>query len=121
MTPQPYLSENGIKIFDEILNFVKTKGIEEQIDSFQLSMLANAFDLHERASVVMNNSEGGFTQITKNEYSQIRAEFIVWQKTGDYINKNADKFGLNPPAREKIKGIASNKQAEKRPTLSVYK
>jgi len=111
MKPLHYLTDNGNRIFKQILNAIP-RGISKDIDTYELSMLANAFDLHERASVVMNHEEGGFVQTTKNNYSQIKAEFTVWQKTGDFINKHSSNFGLNPASREKIK-IFAKKEVKK--------
>lgn len=110
MKPQPYLQERGKEIFNEILKHVKDKKLDENIDSYELSMLANAFDMHEQACEKMK--EDGATQITANGYSQIRAEFTMWQKTADYITKHSDKFGLNPAAREKIKAFAKKEEKQ---------
>lgn len=110
MKPQPYLTENGEAIFNFIVtNHLKNIGVMDA-DSFMLSALSNAFDLHERAGYVMNNSEGGFCQTTKNNYSQVRAEFTVWQKTLEMINKLSPAFGIGPASREKIKAFAETKE-----------
>ena len=76
-------------------------------------MLANAFDLHERVAIGMNENEKAYCSVSKNGYSQISAEFTVWQKTGDFINKHSGNFGLNPAAREKIKIFAKKEVKEK--------
>ena len=112
MKPQAYLTDRGVEIFEEILKYIQEKKLDENIDSFELSMLANAFDMHEQACEKMKDE--GFTQITANGYSQIRAEFTAWQKTGDYITKHSDKFGLNPAAREKVKAFAKKDEGEKK-------
>jgi P27 family predicted phage terminase small subunit len=118
MKPQGYLTENGKAIFDFIIeSHLKSNGIME-VDTYNLTALANAFDLHERASYIMNNTEGGFCQTTKNNYSQVRAEFTVWQKTLDMIHKLSPSFGITPSSREKIKAFAEEKKENEPDALS---
>jgi hypothetical protein len=59
MKPQGYLTENGKAIFDFIIeSHLKSNGIME-VDTYNLTALANAFDLHERASYIMNHPKEG--------------------------------------------------------------
>lgn len=110
MKPQQYLTPEGKEIFNFILKH-HLKDIQVmEADTYMLSALANAYDLHERAGYIMNNTDSGFCQQTKNNYSQVRAEFTVWQKTLEMINKLSPNFGLGPASREKIKAFAEKKQ-----------
>ena len=104
MNPKPhsYLTPNGVKIFNQLLKHLEDVDLKA-VDSFELSALANTFDIHQRAAVVINRSDDGYTQKTPNGYRQITPEFSIYKDTFDRINKGSDKFGLNPAAREKIK------------------
>lgn len=112
MKAQSYLTKNGLRIFNEILKFVESKNVSEEIDSLQLSMLAHAFDQHDEAAKEMTKT-GGLYQVTKTGYSQVTAAFTVWKQTGEYITKNADKFGINPNAREKLKSFSKEQEKPK--------
>lgn len=116
MKPQSYLTKEGVKIFGELVDHCEKIKLHDA-DSFELSMLANAFDLHCRASLIMNKQGGGYAQKLKSEYSQITADFTVWKQTGEYINKNAGKFGLDPASREKLKSFTEEKPKEKKGKL----
>jgi P27 family predicted phage terminase small subunit len=109
---QDYLTKRGKKIYKEIEKHVKDRGLSEAIDSFELSMLANAFDMHHEAAKELN--EKGYTQKAPNSnYTQVKGEFTVMQRSWDYINKNGGKFGLNPEAREKIKAFTKKEDKPK--------
>ena len=107
MKPESYLTKEGKEIFNRILKFVQDKNIVEDIDSLGLSALANAYDLHAKAAEEIGGV--GAIQTTPNGYEQVSANFTVWKQTGEYIKNHADKYGLNPSAREKIKSISNKK------------
>jgi len=81
MKPLNYLRPQGKEIFKQILNAIP-RDVSKDIDTYELSMLANAFDLHERVSAGMNKDITAYCTITKSGYSQISAEFSVWHKGG---------------------------------------
>ena len=104
MDPQPYLSKEGKRIFEEIAEFLTAQGMAHEIDSFELSMLANAFDMHAKASKEI--AKHGATRETPNKYTQVSPEYTVWKQTGDYITKHSEKFLISPGARGK-KGVGT--------------
>jgi P27 family predicted phage terminase small subunit len=108
MTPETYLSKRGKEIFKRIEKAIKEQELSKDIDSLDLSALANAYDLHSTASERMNKD--GYSQQTKSGYHQVKADFTVWKQTADYIKNNSGKFGLNPESREKIKAFAIKKK-----------
>lgn len=110
MKPQSYLTDRGQQIFYEIVACIDEKVLQDT-DSFGLSVLANNYDLHHTMAEYINDK--GVTQVTKTDYSQVKAEYTVYQKTAEYISKNADSFGLNPAARERLKEVWSKKEKKK--------
>lgn len=91
-----FLTDRGESIFQLLKTHVSQMGIKD-IDSLELSMLANSFDLYISNMEICKN-ENTF----KNKHDQIRAEFTVMQKAYDHILKHGAKFGLNPGDRAKI-------------------
>ena len=111
MKAQTYLTPRGKEIFNEIVDCISDPKILQSTDSFQLSALANAFDIHNRVAEIMNATNTGYSQLSeKTGYSQVSPEFTVWKSSLDYINKNASKFGLDPEAREKLQNLWSKKE-----------
>lgn len=110
MKPEPYLSQRGKEIFQRIFSAIQELELSKDVDALDMSVLANAYDLHASAAEHMNKN--GYSQETKNNYSQIKADFTVWKQTADYIKNNSGKFGLNPEAREKIKAFALKKEEQ---------
>ena len=111
MKAQTYLTPRGNEIFHEIVKCISDPKILQDTDSFQLSALANAFDIHNRVAGIMNETNTGYAQLSeKTGYSQVSPEFTVWKSSLDYINKNASKFGLDPEAREKLQTLWAKKE-----------
>lgn len=96
-----FLSAAGLVIYTAILNHCKDNGIDKDIDTFELSMLANSFDLYSiNAEYCRDN---GTTQSPeKGGWDQIRPEYTVMKNEYQNILKHSSKFGLNPGDREKI-------------------
>lgn len=109
--PQDYLTKRGKEIFNDILSCIDEK-VLQSTDSFGLSVLANNFDLHHEMAEYLN--QNGVSQTTKTNYSQVRAEFTVYQKTADYISKNSSQFGLTPDSRQKLKELWAKKEEKKK-------
>jgi P27 family predicted phage terminase small subunit len=108
--PQSYLTERGVQIFNSILSCIDER-VLQSTDSFGLSVLANNYDLHHTMAEFLN--ENGVAQVTSTKYSQVRAEYTVFQKTAEYISKNSGAFGLTPEAREKLKEVWAKKEKKK--------
>ena len=106
MKPQGYLTKEGKVIFKQLAEHIETAGINE-IDSFKLSALANAFDLHAKCCIDLNKN--GYSQETSTGYSQVRAEVTLWQKSMDAILKLSPVFGIDPASREKIMAFSAKK------------
>ena len=110
MEPQDYLTDKGKEIFKEILKHIESNGLLYDVDTFQLSQLADAIDLNARACYNINyptdpkHQDG--VQITPNGYTQVTGHITVRDKTQKIIDTLGDKFGLNPAARSKIQAFS---------------
>lgn len=109
MEAASYLTKDGKDIFLKLEEHLKDAGVYE-VDTFKLSALANAFDMHSRAASILNKSDNAFVQETKTGYSQVKAEFTVWQKSLDVINKFSPAFGIDIASREKILAFSQKKE-----------
>jgi len=107
ITPQEYLTKRGKLIFNQIIECIDER-VLQSTDSFGLSVLAQNFDMHHDMADFLNKN--GVAQRTSTNYSQVRAEFTVFQKTADYISKNSGKYGLSPEDREKLKEVWAKKE-----------
>jgi len=112
MEPLDYLTDEGKEIFHSILKLIPSDKIQST-DTFELSMLANYFDLYAQAAQAIKDSKTGYKQTTKTDYSQITADVTMMDKAGAYIIKNSGKFGLNPESREKLKEVWGKKKKKK--------
>ena len=103
--PAGYLTKRGRKIFQEIITHIRDSNIIQDIDTLELSMLANSFDVYERMAQQLN--EEGFSEevITKNgSFKQIVPEYTVMKNEYANVLKHSGKFGLTPGDRQKIFG-----------------
>ena len=108
-----YLSEEGEKIFKKLVKHCKNKLQMEEIDSFELRMLANSFALYAMAAKVCNYE--GVNQVfisEKGKYEQIRPEYTVMKNEYQNILKHSAKFGLNPGDRKKIFNVVKTEEKE---------
>lgn len=107
-----FLSDEGVIILESLhRHCTKLKAME--IDSYELSMLANSFDLYAQNALVCRNEGVAMTIVTEKGgiYSQIRPEYTVMKN--EYLNilKHSSKFGMNPGDRAKIfKGLDQKKK-----------
>ena len=100
-----YLSAGGIRIYEDIKKHCEEKLKYITIDSLELGMLANSFDVYARAAKVCN--EDGFA----NSHDQIRPEYSVMKTEYANILKHSAKFGLNHHDRDKIlKNVKDDKK-----------
>lgn len=106
-----YLTKNGRKIFFRILRHVQEHELLFDIDTIELSMLANSFDAYERAAQYCNDN--GFSkqiEAKQGSFGQIIPEYTVMRNEYNNILKHSSKFGLNPGDREKIFGGMKKKK-----------
>ena len=94
MKGQDYLTLRGERIFNAIAEYLKERNYDEQVSSFELSMLANSFAMY--AEAAEDCKKYGTTQKTKTNYSQVRAEYTVMKTEYQNVLKHSMKFGLNP-------------------------
>ena len=109
----PYLSRRGRLIFSRILKHIKDAGIDAPIDSMELSMLANSFDVFEIMAEKCN--KGGYVVPVTGKngtFDQAVPEYTIMKQQYDTILKHGPKFGLNPGDREKI--FSGMKKAKKK-------
>lgn len=112
--PLSYLTDRGRKIFRDIVNHIIDSDLDSKIDPYELSMLANSFDVYERAADVINK-EGFSNPATNNKngkYDQMRPEYSIMKNEYSNILKHAPKYGLNPGDRAKIFGGMKKKKKD---------
>lgn len=114
MKAEDYLSDGGKVIFQIIHGHCDRLGVSNDIDTFELSMLANSFDMYAESARICNSK--GVSQKTKTGYSQVRAEYTVMKNEYQNILKHSPKFGLNPQDRQKL--LKDIKQPEKKPDFN---
>lgn len=108
-----FLSDEGSLIFEALRKHCRVKYKMEEVDDYELSMLANSFALYADSAKHCNTNGVKMTIITEKggEYSQICPEYTVMKNEYANILKHSAKFGLNPGDREKIfKGIKKEKE-----------
>jgi P27 family predicted phage terminase small subunit len=110
--PLPYLTKRGKKIFSLIIKHIVDSDIIADIDTLELSMLCNSFDIYERMSVICN-SEDGFTEMVTGKngtFKQVRPEYTIMKAEYTNILKNSSKYGITPGDRAKIFGGLKKKE-----------
>jgi len=96
-----FLTKEGKLIFERIKQHCTDNNILFEIDDFELSMLANSFDLYNRYAKIVNDEQA--TQKPKEGgWDQVRPEYTVMKNEYQNILKHSSKFGLNPGDRAKI-------------------
>lgn len=108
-----FLTELGRKIYKRLETHCKEKLKMMDIDSLELSMLANSMAMYFECAEFIKDNGVKMTFVTeKGTYEQIRPEYTVLKNEYGNILKHGAKFGLNPGDREKIfKGL---KEPEKK-------
>ena len=98
-----YLTKRGRLIFFQIVRHIKDADIIADIDVLQLSMLANSFDLFEKAAQECNDKGISVELVAKQgSFAQVRPEYTVMRNEYSNILKLSASFGMNPGDREKI-------------------
>ena len=109
--PLDYLSERGRKIFFQIRKHIEDNGIMLNIDEYELSMLAQSFDLFDiAATYCKDNGITGEFNGKNGTFKQVIPEYNVMQQQYDKVLKHSSKFGLNPGDRAKIFGGLKKKE-----------
>ncbi len=103
MKHQEYLSKKGIIIFNEIATHLERAGIEE-VDSYKLSMLADAFD--DYSEFTKKIKKDGVV----NKHDQISGMVTARDKALQSVIKLSPSFGIDISSREKISAFANNKE-----------
>lgn len=121
MKAENYLPKEAQKIFNRIYNHVKANGLELEIDSLEMSMLA--FSFYQFAEAVKNGIEEGFLNEYENDKGttiQINGYQAQINQCYSNIMKHSPKFGLTPGDREKITAFAK-KETEKKSAMKVLR
>lgn len=108
---QPYLSEKGKQIYQVILKHIDRNHWSQDIDDYELSMLANAFDTYEKCALIVQTE--GMTQVANSGFATARPEVGIMEKVYGIILKHSAKFGLNPGDRKKIFKVIDTKKKRK--------
>jgi P27 family predicted phage terminase small subunit len=115
MEKQGFLGANGQKIFDAIMKHCVKLGIDDEIDTYELSMLANEFDkYHQAAKMSAGKGIDGYVNHFDNGTVQVNAYHTIMKDAYNVIMKHSPKFGLNPEARKKIFNVASKNTDKKK-------
>lgn len=110
-----FLNDTGKKIYKRLESHCKDKLKMMDIDSLELSMLANSFALYFESAKFCSEEGVKMTFVTdKGTYEQIRPEYTVMKNEYQNILKHGAKFGLNPGDRAKVfKGLEGDKEKPK--------
>jgi phage terminase small subunit len=110
-----FLSDEGVEIYKRLEKHCKDKLKMFDIDSLELSMLANSFAMYfDAAKFCKDNGVSMTFQTEKGTYEQIRPEYSVMKNEYQNILKHGAKFGLNPGDRDKVfKGLGDGKEKKK--------
>lgn len=111
--PPTFLSAEGKRIYHAVCeHLLDNKGLAA-IDHYEISVVANSFDLYIKAAKIVRKQ--GAYQTTRTGYSQVRAEYTVMKSEAINIMKYAEKYGLNQAAREKILAFSAPKNKDDDP------
>lgn len=117
--PQKYLSPDGITIFKRIVKHLRDNNIEDGINTYEISMLANSIDLYATCSAWCN--ENGHTQASQSGYEQVHPKYTIMNKEYASITKHSLKFGLNPMDLKKLLESAPPKEEEEDDLFKLLK
>jgi len=112
--PMDYLSKRGRLLFYRIIRHIKESDLVRDIDTLELSMLANSFDLYEKMAEECN--EKGYVRPVSGKngtFDQAVPQYTIMQQQYANIMKHSPKFGLTPGDREKIfSGMKAKKKKD---------
>lgn len=105
-----FLTENGLFMLGELEKHCKSHLKIMEVDKFELAMLANSFDLYQKAAKYCSDN-GVSMPAGDNGYMQICPEYTVMKNEYQNILKHSGKFGLNPGDRAKFfKGLGDKEK-----------
>lgn len=109
-----FLSPEGEKIFESLRKHCRLKMKMEDVDDYELAMLANSFALYSECAKHCSEKGIKMTFSTeKGEYSQICPEYTVMKNEYQNILKHSGKFALNPADRSKILSVMKSDEKVK--------
>ncbi len=111
--PAEYLSPKGRRIFLDIIKHILDKDVIEDIDTLELSMLANSLDVYANMAAICN--EKGFSEEVTGKngtFKQIVPEYTIMRNEYQNVLKHSGKYGLTPGDRAKIFAGMKKKKKE---------
>lgn len=115
--PVDYLTKRGRRIFQLIVAHCKVNDLDADIDTLELTMLANSMDLYESAAKRVNDLRGSDDEKIRNgafgSGGKPSNDYMVMLKEYEKVLKHSPKYGLNPGDRAKIfGGLKKKKKAD---------
>jgi P27 family predicted phage terminase small subunit len=110
-----HLNDKGKEIYHRLESHVRGKLKMFDIDSIELSMLANSYALYFEMAQYCNEQgvSMSFTTEKGGTYEQIRPEYTVMKNEYQNVLKHSAKFGLTPGDRSRIFKELANKKEKK--------
>ena len=108
--PREYLTKNGRGIFFRLIKHIQEADLDSTIDIYELTMLANSFDLYEAASERVRLLRDAGDEKAFGSSGRLSTDYQVMEKEYSKILKHAPKYGLNPGDRHKIFGGMKKKK-----------
>lgn len=102
--PPTWLNKGAKKIFKDIVKELEALEILANIDTYNLSILANAFDKYIEATLKLNSDELTIEHVNKKGFSTTQKNplITVQMEYAELVRKVSGEFGLTPAARLKI-------------------
>lgn len=110
--PREYLTQNGRNIFFRLIKHIQEADLDSKIDIYELTMLANSFDLYEEASERVKVLRNANDERAFGGSGRLSTDYQVMEKEYNKILKHGPKYGLNPGDRLKVKGFMKKKKKE---------
>lgn len=96
-----FLTDEGKAIFDFIVEHLKQNDIYKTADVFEIAVLANSFDMYRRSAKIVNE-KGATQKPERGGWDQVSPHYTVLKNEYQLISKHAQKFMLNPEARQRV-------------------
>ena len=101
MKPQDYLSKEGKVIFAKIAKYLEEAGFTDDVNSYELSMLANSFDIYAKAAKEVRDE--GYQQYNdRSKTMSMTPAYNIMKIEYSNMTKHAPKFGINPVDLKKV-------------------
>ena len=92
MKPESYLTDYGKRIFNTIASYLEKKGLDQDVTSLELSMLANSFDLYDQAANTVKTD--GWQQYNERSGAMVVTPAYMIMKTEFNNIKNHASYAL---------------------------